>query len=493
MLNLLPTLFAWVVTVILIAGAYPFALNLTRRLRHLEGDTRWLAPLLTLAISTGTLTLLMFWFGWLGIHLSVTVIVIGYTFIVGAGFFVTRLRQVESKSSTAFTWKSLTVPERLIVLACVITTGAVLFTALYYPLYRDDTLGIYRPFAVEMFTTGALVPLTGAESLYRTYPMLVPMAYTFAYLASSWENDYLAKLIPTLLSLGCVPAAYALGKQMSTRLSGWSAAALLLIIPTFGRWASSAYTDLPMAFFYTLTALFALRLWTTHSFLDAGLAGAMLGLAMWTKNAALLGVPLMIGWLLWAMLNRRIRFSQLSISLIAVGCVGGAWYVRNMIGAGFIVPDTAWTEQAERSLNTLLVYFTLPNNFGITGLALWIGWLGGLMILIRKRFNAPQYALALVFTVPFFAAWWLFVSYDPRFLLLFLPIQCALAGTVLAGLWNHITQNQRPALSRIALGIMIVFAITNAWYSAEFKDEFLRNPLMSHAEKVELTRGDSLP
>ena len=159
-----------------------------------------------------------------------------------------------------------------------------------------------------MYQTQTLVPLTGADSLYRAYPVLIPLNYTYAYFASGWENEYLAKTIATLLSLACIPAAYVLGKKLRGERTGWLAALVLALTPFFSRWASSGYVDLPMAFFYTLAAIFALRLYDDHSasLLDAALAGALIGLAAWTKNAALIGIVLLALWLVWCWINRRI-------------------------------------------------------------------------------------------------------------------------------------------------------------------------------------------
>src|SRR5690606_16706000 len=108
--------------------------------------------------------------------------------------------------------------------------------------------------------------------------------------------------------------------------------------------------------------------------------------------------------------------------------VAAPWYIRNLIGAGFIIPATAWTDQAQRTLATLFAFITRPENFSIPGWLIVVSVVLSTIHVIRRKLDAPGHLLILLWVLPFFAAWWLLVSYDPRFLLLFLPPLCALAG-----------------------------------------------------------------
>jgi hypothetical protein len=238
-----------------------------------------------------------------------------------------------------------------------------------------------------------------------------------------------------------------------------------------------------MAFFYGLSAVFAIRLWRSRSWKDALLAGMMMGLAAWTKNAALLGVPLLGMWLLWALLRHRISFLSVLVSLLACAVVAVPWYIRNLIGAGFIMPDTAWTDQAQRTFDSLLVFVTRFDNFGLSGWVAVIGVIAGAITIMRRRGNVPEYAALLLWSLPIFAAWWLFVSYDPRFLLLFLPLLCALGGTWLGDVWTRSPVAWRPVIRLVVAGLAIFLTLQTLWFSVEYKDEFLRNPLMGDAEK----------
>jgi 4-amino-4-deoxy-L-arabinose transferase-like glycosyltransferase len=455
---------AWVLVGLTLCAGYGWAARLLR-------GGGLLAALLGLALSVGALTLIMLWEGLLGIPFSFAGIALPCFALMLPGFWHLRLTLPRLPRS----WS-----ERFMLLVILAISAAALFNGAYWPFHRDDTLGIYQPAAQAMYLTQALVPLTGADSLYRAYPILVPLSYSYAYFAAGWENEYLAKAIATILSLACLPAAYALGKQWRGALAGWNAALLLALTPFFSRWASSGYVDLPMAFLYTLAALFALRLWETGTARDAVLAGVLVGLAAWTKNAALMiGVPLVAAWLAWCVLRKRAGWRAAALGLAACAAVAAPWYVRNALGAGFLIPATAWTDQAQRTLENAFVFVTHPENFGAPGWALLFG-LGAALLQARRDAGAR---LLLLLSLPFFAAWWLMVSYDPRFLLLFLPILCVLAGDLLARLWTRLGAAWQPRY-RIALALLtLLLAALVLRSSVEYKGAVLRAPLMGDPDK----------
>jgi 4-amino-4-deoxy-L-arabinose transferase-like glycosyltransferase len=490
---MIQTLAAYLLVAFVIVSAYPWAAWL------LKSTSPVFTSVLMLALSIGALTLVMLWEGLLGIPFSIPGITLPYLLImllgvvlwwrgrgavldVGAGL---RSAPTDNASSTPMLKRSrwANLIQRLPLLLLVAVSAAILFNAVYWPFHRDDALGIYQPHARAMYELRGLLPLTGADSLYLTYPMLIPSAYAYAYLASGWENEYLANLLGALLSVGCLPVAYWLGALLKDKRAGWLSAVLLATTPAFGRWASAGYVDLPMAFFYALSGIFAIRLWRGRRWQDALLAGAMMGLAAWTKNAALIGVPLLMLWLLWALVHRRIGVSLAGLAILACAIVAAPWYLRNLAGAGFIVPDTAWTDQAQRTLDNLLVFITRFENFGLTGWLAVLGTTFAVSIIVRRRGNAPEYLLHLLWTLPFFGAWWLFVSYDPRFLLLFLPPLCALGGALLTEAWTKIPARWRPRVQVVIALVAAVLTIQALWFSVEYKDELLRSPLMGDAEK----------
>ena len=244
-------LLPWILTVVVLCAAWPWAAWLLARAPQRTDAALTLC--LTLALSTGTLTQVMLWQSALGVPFDLWGITLPYLALMLPGWVMWRRARLPlprlTRPQGALAWTALAV--------CALVSAAVLFNAVYWPFFRDDALGIYNRFGVWMYDYRTIAPLVSAATPYETYPVLMPLTYTYAYLASGWQNEYLARLFPALLSLGCLPAAYALGRVLDRPAAGWLAALLLALAPAFARWSSAGYVDLPMDFLNKLTAIFA--------------------------------------------------------------------------------------------------------------------------------------------------------------------------------------------------------------------------------------------
>ena len=163
--------------------------------------------------------------------------------------------------------------------------------------------------------------------------------------------------------------------------------------------------------------------------------------------------------------------------------IAAPWYIRNWFGTHLILPPTAWTNQAQHTLETLLILITRPQNYYLTGAIIVVSASSASIELIRRRLNAPAPLLLLLWTLPFYGIWWIFASYDPRFILLFLPLLCVLAGIQVEALWNRLPALWQRRLLLPAGIIAILLALVITWNSVEFKDNLLRNPFMSVEER----------
>lgn len=477
------TILAWLAVPLLLCAAYPWASWTLAQTSH-RGDLA-LALCLTLALSVGALTQVMLWQSVFNIPFDLWGITVPYMALALLGWLLwrrarlPRLRPARPRGALPMT----------ALVVCALVSAAVLFNTVYWPFSRDDALGIYDRFGLWMYHYRTIPPLVSIATPYETYPMLIPLTYTYSYLLSGWHNEYLARLFPALLGLGCLPAALALGRALDRPSAGWLGALLLAITPVFGTWASTGYVDLPMAFFHTLSAVFAWRLWRDNAAADAVLAGLTMGLAAWTKNAALVGALALGLWLAWGWLRERIGLRQVALAALALLLVAGPWYVRNLLSAGVLIVPTVWTEQSARTLESLLVFVLFPDRYGVTGLLVTAGALASAGALLRRAPDAPAHGLLLLWTAPYFAAWWLFASYDPRFLLLFLPPLTVMAGLWLARTWEVVPRGwQRRAALPLTLAALLLTAPVLV-RSVEHKCAILRDPLMGHAAKVEQVRS----
>jgi 4-amino-4-deoxy-L-arabinose transferase-like glycosyltransferase len=530
---MLRDLAAYAAVLLLIAAAYPLAQVLLARSPIHDG--RALTWTLAAALATGILTQIMLWMSLLGIRYTIAFIVLASIIMILGGAWVMGRYGVNGRqkwrpdaavgapfaASTSRYLSALGYAPRICLFSLVIVAAAVIFNAVYWPFTRDDVVALYHPFAQQMARDGALVPLDGVESLHRMYPMNVPLQLTFAYIAAGWDNEYLARLLPALLSVGCLPAAFALGRKLTGELTGWLAALLVAITPLYGSWASTGYTELPMALYLALGVVFALRLWERGAWVDAMLAGLCIGLATWTKNNALVAVLSLMLWFAWLLLYRRASWRALLVGLSACAAVGAPWYLRNVVEVGALFPDTAWVDQARRTLENLFVFITAPGSFGVSGWAMlpgvgwavWQSWavlrqtllgMGGRAVArpyhrdgrTRNGASAPHDVSSegnpighgslaiLLWIIPFFAAWWLLASYETRFLASILPLTCALGAAACVAGWQRLPPDARriatPTLAAVALGLTLY----SAYFIVEYKDDILRNPLMSHEQKM---------
>jgi 4-amino-4-deoxy-L-arabinose transferase-like glycosyltransferase len=513
-------LLGWAAILLVIPAAHPLAKACLAR-SPLD-DGRALTWSLAAALGVSILTQIMFWMSLLGVRYSVGSIGLIYVaVVVGAAWVIDKRGVGTPPAGTSSPFRAQSpflasaasntpnhhhkqhfAPRTLFAIALAIIAAAVLFNAVYFPFTRDDVVALYHPFAQQMARDGVLIPLIGAESLHRMYPMQIPLAFTFAYLAAGWDNEYLARLLPALLALGCLPAAWLLGRKLAGDGAGWLAALLVGITPTFGSWASTGYTELPMAFLLALGVLFAIRLSERGAAMDAALAGVCIGLATWTKNSALLAVPPLVVWFGWVLLRKRASWRALLLGLALCALVGAPWYLRNLLVVGDLLPDTAWVDQARRTLDSLLIFVTLPDNFGVPGWAMlagiaWAVWgVATSVVAWRKRTTNGASALnadethaplaLLLWIVPFFSAWWWFASYDPRFLASLVPLTCALGGATCWRVWSWLPDDVRRIAAPTLAVVAIALALLSAYTIVEYKDDILRNPLMTHEEKMAL-------
>ncbi|MEZ4666853.1 MAG: glycosyltransferase family 39 protein [Anaerolineae bacterium] len=466
--------------VINLVVAYPSATWLLSRSGGRNGLGLRLA--LTIGLSAGGLSQVMLWESLLGIPFDVALITISYFVIMLPGL-LWWARQKQNYVQDKVEERDGRI-SRLALFIIVTVALAIFFNAVYWPFYQSDALGIYAAQASYLKTSRALIPLRYDNfSYYQAYPMLVQLNYAYVYLASGWENGYVAKVIPTLLSLACLPATFTLGTELYRRRVGWLAAVLLALTPAFARWGSSGYVDLPMALYYTLGVVFGWRLYKEKRDVDAALMGLMMGLAAWTKNAGLVSIVLMLGWLAFLLLTKQIGFKATWSAVVICGLIAAPWYIRNWVEAHLIMPDTAWTEQAGRTIGNLLVFIMKSENFGVNGWFITGGVPVALYEITIRRRAAMREILITFFSIPFFGLWWFLVSYDPRFLLLFLPILTIVGANLGVTIWNRSGSTHRRWVMLLVTCGAVVLMLLTVWNSIGFKDDILRHPLMDDAAK----------
>ncbi|MBX3063842.1 MAG: glycosyltransferase family 39 protein [Anaerolineae bacterium] len=462
---------AILITLLMLVSTYPLV-------RLLLGNRR--DPVLTwtttLALSVGLVSLLMLWQGLLGILIDWRIAAITAALISLLGWMIWLPRRQQSANVAPPLNRYEIGALGIIAVIAVL----ILFNATYWPPAIDDAITIYAAFGKQIYHTQTLPQGT----LYETYPMLVPLWYAFVHQVAGQLNEYLAGLIPALLSLGCIGAAYLIGRELQDRRTGLIAALLVAITPPFAHWSSTGYVDLPAGFFYALTVLFLFRWQRDNRPQDALLGGIMAGLALWTKNNTVVLPIIILLWLVYVSLRRKSLPSIRDLLLIfgGIAVTAGAWYAHTLIMAGVLLPPTAWTDQAQREITSLFPYLSF-GQYSLAGAIFTPGLLYALWRLLRRKLADRAVIHLLIFYVPFFAAWWLLASYDPRFLLLLTPLIAVLAALLIADLWSN------RVIQAVFVIAVVVLSAQSAYIAVDHKTELLRSPILSDAEKHRIRVG----
>jgi len=460
---------AWLIALIGLSSQWFWARLLVR------GDFA-LTALTALGLGGGALTLSMLWQALLGMAIAPQV-TLGTCLALGALGAILWWRS--PRASEQYSAPYRLPAQRAVIAVLSLTAVLCLFNAAYWFYNRDDAIAIYARFGKQIALSGAL-PALEAESLYEAYPMFMPLLYAFAHQLSADFNDSLAAFLGALFSVGVLGVAYALGRELFNAPIGLGAALILALAPIFTDWASAGYTDLPCGFFYGMSALFAARWAHRDAWQDALLAGIMAGLAAWMKNSGLLLIGAFGMYFAERLLIAKMDWRRALIGAALIGvsflAICGAWYARNLLAIGALVPPTGWTWLAQRTLGNLLPYANEP-NYLFAGYALTLGvWFTAARALARRH---AQSRLLMAFYLPFFAVWWLFFSYDERFLLALSALAAVMAAEALrvclAPLFRNLPQLHRALLMHAAL-LSSFFALYTA---VDYKAELLRAPFLS--------------
>ncbi len=285
----------------------------------------------------------------------------------------------------------LALDEKLIVALIAAAICLRWIHAAFWTFTVYDALWVFG-YQGRLFFVEGLIP----HSL-DYYPPFLSLQFAYIQILIGEINDHAARIILPLLHIGSILAAYLLGRRLLNRRVGLFAAALWSLHPHVGQWSIAGDLEIPLAFSFTLAALFFLRAWRAAAHdgaearNDALLAGMMLGVALFTKPTAgafFWGVLLLLAA---EALRTRLKLArmrprlQLALwTILASLPLGAPWYLRNLLLGHEAVtfPKAVWLTRALRSGDYLLPLLLLAI---LTAIAM----------LCRKRLGRRDAALTL--------------------------------------------------------------------------------------------------
>jgi 4-amino-4-deoxy-L-arabinose transferase-like glycosyltransferase len=216
----------------------------------------------------------------------------------------------------------------------LLLAGALLFSAnagaLSLPALDDC---FYARKAVEMERSGAFFTVTWAGApAYQNPPLQIwLMGRSFALLG---ENDLAARLPSILMALGILAGAYRIGRLTVGPTAGASAAALLLLSPTFVNHARRSMLDLPLAF-WTVAAVLVLVEGTRQPWAHA-LFAVPLAAGILTKSVlGLLPIGILLaGAAACPPLRAALRRGWIWLGLVGGLALGASWTVQQLLAFG---------------------------------------------------------------------------------------------------------------------------------------------------------------
>ena len=255
--------------------------------------------------------------------------------------------------------------EKLIIALIVAAVTLRWIHTAYFPFTVYDALWVYGYQGRLFFLEGNIPNAIGY------YPPFVSLQFAYVQTLIGAVNDHAARMVLPLMHIGSILAAYLLGQRLVNRRVGLITAALWSLHPYVGHWAYRGDLEIPLAFNFSLAAVFLLSAWreredSARRRREAILAGVMLGIALFTKPTAgafVWGVALLLAaelarirldWQRWLP-----RFQAALWAGLAALPLGAIWYLRNLLLGhdAVTLPKAVWLTRALRSGDYLAPLF----------------------------------------------------------------------------------------------------------------------------------------
>jgi len=409
------------VSLLPIAG-YPWATWLPGHAGDWPRSVRWSLGYL---IGWGVVTLIMLSLALLQIKFSVSAVAAPTLLLASLGWIGERFsrgraapKAIASQTDAA-PWRW---PEKSLLAVLIFQIGFSFAEALYLPLHSSDAIRTWGYYGMAFHYRGA-ISFENMPGVHTYYPLLVPLAIAWVYLALGVVNDGLMKVLFPLLLAAFLRLYYHFSRQLgASRL-----VALLgtVYLTTAGgmllRQSTLAMADMPLTVFYGLASL-ALLAWmrdlnSTHLLAVAGIGA---GLTIWTKYEGLAHVVILTGVAgLYLWLNRRralmTRWPKIALAYglpILVGYV--PWFVFRQLNNLSVDNEHVNLMRPDR-LGTILI--TMGSAMFLDIVRWGVVWLLLVILLIMswRRLRQPRLlypSLLIVANLAFYVAAYLVTRHD---------------------------------------------------------------------------------
>ncbi len=327
---------------------------------------------------------------------------LGYTLLVGGAILFLPARLVRPLHALGQAMRAH--PRRALAAICLLfLIGGLWYAARQRTWTYDEQQSYNASQRLAAEGVGAFLAHYGETPwLGRQHPPLVPLANGIV-LRGEGDSLWHARLLGIAAGVGLLLATYSVGRALYDPVTGMVGALLLTTFTLVGRLSSTAMTDVPVTFFFTLLLACLLRLRRAPSYPLLLGAGLVFGMGLLTKYTMILVVPVgALWWLLDPALRQRWAW------LLGIGSIGGfmlgGWLLilyrlgilqaqqETLVGYAGVVANTGYGQRL--LLETLTT--RLPSSIGVYHLPLLA--VGGLLAL-RRRAPADLLLLGWIGTV----------------------------------------------------------------------------------------------
>lgn len=291
-------------------------------------------------------------------------------------------------------------------------------------------------------------------ALHRLHPPLATLIYG-GVMRPEGPHLGTSRMISLFFSLGVFLLTYGIGTRLYDSATGFLAALALLSFPYFLRVGAIALTDMPAAFFSTITLFLLIHLFRTEDYWIALLAGFSFGLSLLTKYTIVLLYPAVLSWFAMSGSLKKLRIHLALFCLVSAGFLA-AWigYLHragvlstHLEGIGFWTRHVTTFPEGRHFLSKSLL-FSLPYAVGPYNLPLI--FLGSSR-LVNEAASSDWFTMW--WAVPMAVALFLMLP-EPRY---FLPILPAVAIAVARGLRNLSGARDKALLLALAYSAVSSF------------------------------------
>jgi hypothetical protein len=351
----------------------------------------------------------------------------GLRFVVGALAPSDALHGAEAPTTNP-SW--LTV---ILIALLLLNIAWVTLVGVARPLTDWDSWVTWGMKARAIFVDGGLVPGRYFNpSLSVTnfdYPLLIPLSEAWLYQRIGRADDQAAVFLFPPFYIALLVVFYSAVRRFASRNASLGFTLLVATTPRLERSASSAFADVPLAFFALVTFVFLLRWMETRRTGDLVVAGVFGGLIGWTKNEGLLLLALaglaLVAWTIprlwrgteprWPLVLALLSFAGLSALAVAPWL---AYRAVHHVGSYVFLPLTSALLQANADRLLIAAQAILIRMFAPTYITVWnFVWpLAVITVLLNwRRLRSPMaYGLWVIGGYLLLVSFgYVFSSFDP--------------------------------------------------------------------------------